>query len=214
MDKSWDAVLQPLTSELHNLLVELESSPTDEFLPSKESIFRALDLPRDQVKTIIIGQDPYPNREMAEGLAFSVPSSIALTKLPPSLRNIFTEYQSDLGYPQPSSGHLGEWVENGVLLLNRVLTVTPGKPFSHKGRGWQKVTDAILASLVPQNLPVIAWGKPAENAVRQLGFQNVIASPHPSPLSAYRGFFGSRPFSKVNEMLKRQSKEPVNWLLK
>jgi uracil-DNA glycosylase len=214
MDKSWDAVLQPLTSELHNLLVELESSPTDEFLPSKENIFRALNLPRDQVKTIIIGQDPYPNPEMAEGLAFSVPPSIAMTKLPPSLRNIFTEYQNDLGYPQPTSGHLGAWVENGVLLLNRILTVTPGKPFSHKGKGWQKVTDAILASLVPQNLPVIAWGKPAENAVRQLGFQNVIASPHPSPLSAYRGFFGSRPFSKVNEMLKRQSKETVNWLLK
>lgn len=211
MDKSWKDVLKPHSERISAILKNLSGS---EFFPAPDLIFRSLSLPRESVKTIIIGQDPYPSPGMAEGFAFSVPPTIPVKILPPSLRNIFSEYESDLGFAPPSTGHLGEWVENGVLLLNRILTVAPGKPLSHKGKGWEKVTDAILTSLVPHNLPVIAWGKPAENAVRQLGFDYVIAAPHPSPLSAYRGFFDSRPFSKVNEALLRQSKEPVNWLLK
>ena len=213
MDSSWSSVLEPHADQISVLLNELEGDLSNQYLPLREHIFRALNLPRDKVKTIIIGQDPYPTLGMAEGLAFSVPGTIAIGKIPPSLRNIFTEYRSDLGYGQPTTGHLGGWVESGVLLLNRILTVSPGKPLSHKGKGWEEITDSILRSLVERDLPVIAWGKPAENAALRLGFCQIVASPHPSPLSAYRGFFGSQPFSRVNQILLSQQREPIDWHL-
>jgi uracil-DNA glycosylase len=210
MDNSWNEVLKPHLERISKILENLTGS---EFFPAQEMIFRSLNLPRDSVKAIIIGQDPYPSPGIAEGVAFSVPPNIPIKKFPPSLRNIFTEYVSDLGFPYPTTGHLGQWSDNGVLLLNRILTVAPDAPLSHKGKGWEAITDSILDSLVPENIPVIAWGKPAESAARNLGFKQIVASPHPSPLSAYRGFFGSRPFTKINEILTLQDRAPINWRL-
>ena len=210
MDDSWNEVLKPHAKSISAILESLSSS---EFFPEQELIFKSLSLPRESVRAIIIGQDPYPSPGMAEGLAFSVPPSIPMKKLPPSLRNIFAEYESDLGFPSPTTGHLGNWVDNGVLLLNRILTVAPGAPLAHKGKGWELITDSILRSLIARAIPVIAWGKPAERTARELNFKHVLASPHPSPLSAYRGFFGSQPFSKANEILKKEKMEPINWKL-
>ena len=210
MDNSWNEVIKPHSDRISAILETLSRA---EFFPKQELIFKSLSLPRESVRVIIIGQDPYPSPGMAEGLAFSVPSAIPIKKLPPSLRNIFAEYESDLGFPPPTTGHLGNWVDNGVLLLNRILTVAPGAPLAHKGKGWEVITDSILRSLVPLDIPVIAWGKSAEQTARELGFKHVLGSPHPSPLSAYRGFFGSQPFSKVNEILKKERMEPIDWRL-
>ena len=132
-----------------------------------------------------------------------------------SLKNIFREYSSDLSHPTPSHGHLGAWVDQGVLLLNRVLTVLPGAPLSHSKLGWEAVTDSILQVLSQKKVPIICWGKPAQEAAIEAGFsaESIFASPHPSPLSAYRGFFGSRPFTRVNEYLIRCQQSPIDWKL-
>jgi len=213
-DSSWNEILDPHRQLITNLLDELDSSSDPGYFPPSDLIFRSLSVPRDRVRAIIIGQDPYPTKDMAEGLAFSIPSSVPASKMPASLRNIYAEYQNDLRFPAPSNGHLGEWVVNGVLLLNRILTVAPSAPLSHKGKGWEIVTDSILRSLVSQEIPVIAWGKEGERAAQRIGFTHILSSAHPSPLSAYRGFFGSRPFSKVNEILALQGKDRINWRLK
>jgi len=210
VDKSWEEVLAPHKKQIESILDEIKDQ---EFLPDAESIFRALSIPVDQVRVVILGQDPYPTPGMAEGLAFSVPKSI--TKLPPSLKNIFHEYASDLSLPAPLHGHLGAWVEQGVLLLNRILTVLPGAPLSHSKLGWEAVTDSILQVLSQKKVPIICWGKPAQEAAIEAGFsaESIFASPHPSPLSAYRGFFGSRPFTRVNEYRERMGLEPIDWKL-
>jgi uracil-DNA glycosylase len=212
-DSSWNEIIDPHREWITDLLDKLEDSSDVGYLPSRELIFKALSVARNDVRAIILGQDPYHTKGMAEGLAFSVPRSLPMNKIPASLKNIFTEYQKDLGFTAPTTGHLGQWLDNGVLLLNGILTVAPGWPLSHKGKGWERVTDSILESLIDRKLPVIAWGKPAEQKAVRIGFKAVLASPHPSPLSAYRGFFGSQPFSRVNEILAMNGQAPIDWKL-
>lgn len=208
MDESWREVLAPHELRINAILRKVSE---DEFLPDKELVFRAFRMPAEQVRVIILGQDPYPTTGMAEGLAFSVPSNVR--PLPPSLRNIFTEYESDLGFKRPSHGNLGSWEAEGVLLLNQILTVKPGVPLSHKGLGWEEVTSAALTKLARRGIPIIAWGAHAQRAAISSGFamEQIISSPHPSPLSAYRGFFGSCPFSKVNKRLQATGGRAIDW---
>ena len=160
-----------------------------------------------------MGQDPYPTPGHAVGLSFCVDSSVH--PLPRSLSNIFQEYSADLGYPTPATGDLTPWSAAGVLLLNRVLTVRPGAPASHRGKGWEKITECAIDALVAREAPLVAilWGRDAQTLTPRLGSTPIIASAHPSPLSASRGFFGSRPFSRANEKLIAQGATPVEWRL-
>ena len=161
------------------------------------------------IKCVIVGQDPYPTKGNAHGLAFSVPPSVS--KIPASLKNIFTELESDLGISTPKHGDLTPWVSQGVLLLNRVLTTQVGQSDAHKGLGWQVITEAIASAAANQNPVAVLWGKQAQ----ELGdlFSLKVESVHPSPLSAYRGFFGSKPFSQVNAMLKDTHRTEIDWSL-
>lgn len=187
--------------------------------PPEERRFAALELVAPtQVKVVILGQDPYHGEGQAHGLAFSVPEGLA--KLPPSLRNIFRELTSDLGCPPPTAGSLEKWAGEGVLLLNTVLSVEEGRAFSHRGRGWEEFTDAViqvLARTADRPIVFMLWGAPAIGKKRLIptGNENVcvIESAHPSPLSAYRGFFGSRPFSRANAFLTSRGVAAVNWEL-
>ena len=183
--------------------------------PPREDLFSAFLLtPPEQVRVVILGQDPYHEPGQAHGLAFSVRAGV---KLPPSLRNIFTERQTDVGVPPSESGDLTHWAKQGVLLLNTVLTVEEGRANSHKDYGWQAFTDAVTASLqsLPQPIAFILWGaqaqKKAASAARSPYPRLVVESPHPSPLSSYRGFFGSRPFSRVNDFLEQNGERPIEW---
>ena len=159
----------------------------------------------------IVGQDPYPTPGHAVGLSFSVAPDVR--PVPRSLVNIYRELETDLGLPTPSTGDLTPWADQGVLLLNRVLTVTPGKPASHRGRGWEHVTARAIQALVERGGPLVAilWGRDARGLVPHLPGVACIESPHPSPLSAHAGFFGSRPFSRANELLVSQGADPVDW---
>jgi uracil-DNA glycosylase len=183
------------------------------YLPRGEHILRAFQHPLADTRVLIVGQDPYPTPGHAVGLSFSVGPDVR--PLPKSLVNIFREYQDDLGYPAPSSGDLSPWAERGVLLLNRSLTVQPGRPNSHQGRGWEAVTEAAISALAARGGPLVAilWGRNARNLKPLLGDVPSIESAHPSPLSAHNGFFGSRPFSRANALLERQGGEPVDWRL-
>jgi len=174
---------------------------------------RALSLPAPEVRALILGQDPYPTPGHAVGLAFSVDSDVS--PVPPSLRNVFAELASDLTVPVPESGDLTRWTRQGVLLLNRVLTVAPHAPGSHRGRGWETITLAIVRELVSVSPGFVAllWGNPAATLSSELGHAPVLRSAHPSPLSAYRGFFGSRPFSWANRELTHMGREPIDWSL-
>ena len=182
-------------------------------LPAPPLIFRALDLtgPRD-VRAVIIGQDPYPNPRHAEGLCFSVPRGV---KPPVSLRNVLTELNDDVGCPAPGHGHLEAWANQGVLLLNAVLTVRAGKPGSHRGKGWERFTDAVLATILRKRNRVafLLWGKDAQQkaAAVEGSRHAVVTGSHPSFYSAARGFFGSRPFSRANAALEAAGREPVDW---
>ncbi len=183
--------------------------------PPKNVAFKALHLtPFEKTKVVILGQDPYHGEGQANGLAFSVNKGI---KLPPSLRNIFKELQSDLGYPIPSSGDLTAWAKQGVLLLNSVLTVKKDSPASHRNLGWQLYTDSVISQLSSkkENLVFILWGKYAQEKVSLIDESKhmVIQSPHPSPFSANRGFFGSKPFSKTNTYLKSKGISEIDWRL-
>lgn len=183
------------------------------YLPAGENVLRAFGRDIAETRVLIVGQDPYPTPGHAIGLSFSVAPQVR--SLPGSLRNIFTEYCEDLGYPKPSNGDLTPWSEHGVMLLNRVLTVRPGAPASHRGKGWEQVTDAAIAALAARKTPLVAilWGRDAQSLRPQLADASVIASTHPSPMSADRGFFGSRPFSRANKMLTDQGAEPIDWKL-
>lgn len=183
-----------------------------EYLPAGPDIFRAFTYPFDQVKVLLIGQDPYPTPGNPIGLSFSVQPGV---KPPASLRNIFQELHSDLGLPQPSSGDLRPWSERGVMLLNRVLTVEPGKPQSHRKRGWEEVTDCAVRALAQRDQPLVAilWGADAQSVKPLLGDVPTVESVHPSPLSAYRGFFGSQPFSRTNILLQQMGAKPIDWQL-
>ena len=183
------------------------------YLPAGHLVLRAFTQPLDSVRVLIVGQDPYPTPGHPVGLSFSVGHDVR--PLPRSLQNILTEYQADLGLPHPSSGDLTPWAEHGVLLLNRVLTVQPGKPASHRGKGWESVTGQAISSLVARDEPLVAilWGRDAQSLAPALADVPTITSPHPSPMSADRGFFGSRPFSRANEHLDELGEGPVDWRL-
>ena len=186
-------------------------------------MLRAFKQPFEDVRVLIVGQDPYPTPGNAIGLSFSV--SPETRRVPPSLVNIFTEYSADLGYPKPANGDLTPWSERGVLLLNRVLTVEPGKPGSHRGKGWEQVTEQAIRALAARaasadGTPMVAilWGRDARTLVPLLaeaGERSVpcVESAHPSPNSAHNGFFGTRPFSRANHLLEQQGAEPVDWKL-
>lgn len=182
------------------------------FLPAAQNILRAFTYPLAEVKVLIVGQDPYPTPGNAIGLSFAVAPGVALPK---SLVNIFNELESDVGVARPTSGDLTPWAERGVMLLNRVLTVEPGRAGSHRGKGWEAVTECAIDALVARGGPLVAvlWGSAAQSLRPRLGSVPAIESVHPSPLSAYRGFFGSRPFSRVNEALVAAGGDPVDWAL-
>ena len=181
--------------------------------PEEKNVFRALELtPFESVKVVILGQDPYHGFGQAHGLSFSVQKGIPL---PPSLRNIYKELQEDLGGELPTEGDLSHWAKQGVLLLNTVLTVEEGNANSHKGMGWERLTNRLIESLNELNHPVIFifWGKPAQDKEKLITNPShvILKSPHPSPLSAYRGFFGSKPFSRINDILIQQGQIPIRW---
>ncbi|MEV8096156.1 uracil-DNA glycosylase [Kitasatospora sp. NPDC085879] len=215
VEPGWARALEPVAPRIAAmgdfLRAELAAGRT--YLPSGPNVLRAFQQPFDQVRVLIVGQDPYPTPGHAVGLSFSVAPDVR--PIPPSLVNIYQEYGTDLGFPPPSTGDLTPWTQQGVLLLNRVLTVTPRKTNSHQGKGWEEVTEQAIRALAARGGPLVAilWGRPARNARPLLGGIPAVESPHPSPYSADSGFFGSRPFSRANELLVGQGAQPVDWRL-
>ncbi|KNC20401.1 uracil-DNA glycosylase [Arthrobacter sp. RIT-PI-e] len=209
----WAAALGPVEPVLHRLATSLASDLDGgpRVLPGPAQILRALGTPLDRIRVVIVGQDPYPTIGHAVGLSFAVDPRTR--PVPRSLANIYRELSSDLGIAVPSTGDLSGWEEQGVLLLNRVLTVRAGEAASHRGLGWEEVTDAAIRALVERGGPLVAvlWGKDAQRLKPLLGSVPTVESVHPSPLSAARGFFGSRPFSRANQLLTEQGGEPVDW---
>lgn len=182
--------------------------------PPSEDIFNALHLtPLGKVKVLILGQDPYHNENQAHGLSFSVP--LSQKEIPPSLQNIYQELHDDLGYEIPDNGYLEKWAKQGVLLLNTVLTVRAHQANSHKGHGWEQFTDAIIQAVNAQDRPIVylLWGKPAQSKMPMLTNPKhlILQAPHPSPLSAYRGFFGCKHFSRANAFLEANGESPIDW---
>jgi uracil-DNA glycosylase len=219
LEKSWKELLgselkKPYMIELRTFLVHEQESGKDIY-PDSEDIFAALNhTPFDQVKVVILGQDPYHGPNQAHGLCFSVKAGV---KIPPSLVNIFKELKDDLGVTPPTHGCLDSWAQQGVLLLNNVLTVENGKAGSHHLKGWEQFTDKIIEQLneKKENLVFILWGNPAQKKAQKLDQKKhfIIKSVHPSPLSSYRGFFGSKPFSQTNTYLKSKELGPIDWTL-
>ncbi len=212
---SWLTALtpvEPVVAELGTMLRE-EIAAGRGYLPAGENVLRAFADPMDAVRVLVVGQDPYPTPGHAIGLSFAVQRGVR--PLPRSLQNIFKELVADTGVAVPEHGDLTAWTRQGVLLLNRVLTVSPGKPGSHRGRGWEQVTEAAVRGLVARRAPLVAilWGRDAQNLRPLLGETPVVQSAHPSPMSADRGFFGSRPFSRTNALLADQGAGPVDWRL-
>ena len=212
---SWTRALAPATDTVRELgaFLRAEAAAGRGYLPAGRHILRVFEQPLDQVRVLIVGQDPYPTPGHAVGLSFSVAPEVR--PVPRSLQNIYAELSSDLGVPTPATGDLSPWAEHGVMLLNRVLTVRPGAPASHRGRGWERVTDLAIAALAGRGGPLVAilWGRDARSLAGALGDVPTIQSAHPSPLSARGGFFGSRPFSRANELLVAQGGDPVDWSL-
>jgi uracil-DNA glycosylase len=212
----WRALICKYWEEekLEELLLRVEELyETQQVFPTREDLFTALELtPVDAVKVVILGQDPYHDDGQAHGLSFSVQEGVAL---PPSLRNIYRELQDDQGVELPTHGNLSSWAKQGVLLLNTVLTVRAHQAHSHKGIGWEEMTDAIIRGLNDSSRPMVfvLWGKPAQEKKRLLTNEEhlVLCAPHPSPLSSYRGFFGSRPFGKVNAFLEEKGEKGIVW---
>ncbi len=215
IDPGWAAALEPVAPQVAAMgeFLRAEIAAGRGYLPAGRHVLRAFTQPLDTVRVLVVGQDPYPTPGHPVGLSFSVAPDVR--PLPRSLRNIITEYQADLGLPHPASGDLTPWAEHGVLLLNRVLTVQPGKPASHRGKGWEMVTDAAIAALLARDEPLVAilWGRDAQSLAPALVDVPTIMSPHPSPMSADRGFFGSRPFTRTNEHLDELGEGPVDWRL-
>lgn len=214
VDPSWASALAPVEPTIHEIGARLreEVASGRGYLPAGTDVLRAFTYPMDEVKVLIVGQDPYPTPGHPMGLSFSVQPGV---RPPRSLENIYTELVADLGVERPTTGDLTAWSRQGVMLLNRVLTVRPGAPASHRGWGWEAVTQRAIEALVARDRPLVAilWGRPAQSLTPMLGSTPIVVSPHPSPLSASRGFFGSRPFSRANEMLVSQGAEPVDWRL-
>lgn len=215
IDPGWAAQLEPCRERLAALgqFLRAEQAAGRRFLPAGERILSAFQQPFDAVRVLIVGQDPYPTPGHPIGLCFSVAPDVR--PLPKSLQNIFREYSDDLGLPSPPNGDLTPWTRQGVMLLNRVLTVQAGAPGSHRGKGWEEVTECAIRALVARDRPLVAilWGRDARNLKGLLGSVPVVESAHPSPLSASSGFFGSRPFSRTNALLERLGASPVDWRL-
>jgi uracil-DNA glycosylase len=215
IDPGWADALQPVEGRIAAMgdFLRAEVAAGRRYLPAGENVLRAFKQPFDAVRVLIVGQDPYPTPGHAVGLSFSVAPQVR--RLPGSLVNIFREYSDDLGYPPPATGDLTPWSERGVLLLNRVLTVAPGQPGAHRGKGWEEVTDQAIRALVARQAPMVAilWGRDARTLASLLGDVPRIESAHPSPYSATSGFFGSHPFSRANQMLQQQGAEQIDWKL-
>jgi uracil-DNA glycosylase len=214
VDPGWAKALEPVSDRIAELgdFLRAEVSAGRGYLPAGANVLRAFKQPLDDVRVLIVGQDPYPTPGHPVGLSFSVAPGVAP---PRSLNNIFRELHDDLGIARPSSGDLTPWTERGVLLLNRVLTVAPGASGSHRGKGWEDVTDQAIRALVDRDEPLVAilWGRDAQNLRPLLEDVPRIESAHPSPMSADRGFFGSRPFSRVNTELEELGADPIDWSL-
>jgi len=212
---SWAGALAPVTAQVAALgaFLRAERAAGRGYLPAGGQVLRAFSQPLDEVRVVIVGQDPYPTRGHAVGLAFSVPAN--LHPIPRSLQNIYQELGTDLGATRPRNGDLSRWAERGVLLLNRVLTVSPGESGSHRGKGWETVTGQAISTLATRGGPLVAilWGRDAQTLEPILGQVPCLKSPHPSPMSARTGFFGSRPFSRANDLLRQQGAEPIDWSL-
>ncbi|KGN36617.1 uracil-DNA glycosylase [Knoellia subterranea] len=212
---SWAKALAPVEPTLTALgsFLREEVAVGRGYLPGGAHILRAFEQPLDDVRVLIVGQDPYPTPGHPIGLSFAVAPDVR--PIPRSLINIYAELQSDLGLTAPSHGDLTPWAERGVLLLNRVLTVRPGTPASHRGKGWEEVTDCAIDALASRGGPLVAilWGRDARALRSRLDGIPCVESPHPSPLSARSGFFGSRPFSRANALLQEQGADPLDWSL-
>ncbi len=211
----WAEALAPVEDQVHAMggFLREEIAAGRSYLPAGERVLRAFSRPLSEVKVLVVGQDPYPTPGHAVGLSFSVEADVR--PIPRSLANIYTELQADLGIAPAQHGDLSAWFEQGVLLLNRVLTVRPGAAASHRGKGWEPVTQCAIEALVERGGPLVAilWGRDAQSLSPMLGQVPIIASAHPSPLSARAGFFGSRPFSRANELLVQQGGLPIDWQL-
>lgn len=212
-DAVGDEFGKPYFSKLTSFLAEERAA--SQVFPPEDEVFTALDLvPFDDAKVVILGQDPYHDDGQAHGLSFSVKPGI---KTPPSLVNMYKELESDLGYPRPSHGNLVHWAEQGVLMLNAVLTVRAHSPNSHKSKGWEKFTTAIIKALSQRTLPMVfvLWGGYAKKKAKLIDDQRhvIVQGTHPSPLSAHNGFFGSKPFSTINRHLRDLGHTPIDWQL-
>lgn len=215
MDAGWAEGMAPVAGRIAAMgeFLRAEIAAGRRYLPSGDNVLRAFKQSLDEVKVLIVGQDPYPTPGHPIGLCFAVAPEVR--PLPKSLVNIFQEYQADLGHPMPSNGDLTPWTEQGVLLLNRSLTVRPGAPNSHRGKGWEEVTEQAIRVLAARGKPLVAilWGSNARSLKPLLGGYPCVESVHPSPMSAHNGFFGSRPFSRANALLAEQGATPVDWKL-
>lgn len=209
----WAAALEPVEPQIHRMgdFLRHEMAEGRSYLPAGGAVLRAFTLPMSQVRVLIVGQDPYPTVGHPVGLSFSVDRHVR--PLPRSLQNIYTELYDDLGIAPCEHGDLSGWFNQGVLLLNRCLTVQPGHPASHRGKGWEDVTACAIDALAHRGGPLVAilWGRDAQSLEPMLGGIPIVKSSHPSPMSARYGFLGSRPFSRTNELLERQGADPIDW---
>jgi uracil-DNA glycosylase len=216
VEAGWAAALAPVAGQIAGMgdFLRAEIAAGRRYLPAGRNVLRAFTQPFDDVRVLVVGQDPYPTPGHAVGLSFSV--SPQTRPVPRSLANIFREYSADLGHPTPATGDLTPWTDQGVLLLNRCLTVSPGQPASHRGKGWEAVTEQAIRALVARAaapLVAILWGGDARRLAPLMPEVPLVESAHPSPMSADRGFFGSRPFSRANAMLEELGGDPVDWKL-
>lgn len=211
----WAEALAPVADDVSRMgeVLRAETAAGRPWLPAGDAILRAFHEPLAAVRVLVVGQDPYPTPGHPMGLSFSVQPDVR--PLPRSLANVYTELEADLGVPRAEHGDLTAWARQGVLLLNRVLTVGVGAPASHRGKGWERVTEQAIRALVARDQPLVAvlWGRQAQDLQPLLGATPVVASPHPSPLSASRGFFGSRPFRRVDALLAEQGAPAIDWRL-
>lgn len=203
---SWFSILEPLEA---SILATFDVVSKGQYIPAIDRVLAPLSTPVDEVKVVIVGQDPYPNAEYADGFAFSVRAEVS--PFPASLVNIFKELESDLGTPMPADGNLERWSSQGVLLINRTLTTVPGESHAHQRSGWMAITEVIIREVASKGAVGILWGGNAQQMSDYFDSARVIKSAHPSPLSSYRGFFGSKPFSQCNEMLALAGKNQISW---
>ncbi|WP_106245895.1 uracil-DNA glycosylase [Allonocardiopsis opalescens] len=214
VEAGWARALEPVADRIARMgeFLREEVAAGRSYLPAGENVLRAFKQPFADVRVLVVGQDPYPIPGHAVGLSFSVAPDVK--PIPGSLRNIFREYCDDLGHPKPANGDLSPWTERGVLLLNKVLTVAPRSPGSHRSKGWEEITECAIKALVARGTPMAAvlWGRDARNLKPILGEVPCVESAHPSPM-VRSGFLGTRPFSRVNELLERQGAEPIDWKL-